>query len=176
MPDIVLSVSLTTRPPRVGEVDGRDYRFVSDAEFERIRGEGGLLEWAKVHDHLYGTPASPCVARMHNGQDVLLDIDVQGTGQIKQRHLDSVGIFLLPPSWEALEERLRSRGTDGSDRIGQRLQSAKEEVRQIGLYDYVVINEEIGRTAETVLAIIRSERQRVSRLRNVTVHLWDSKN
>jgi guanylate kinase len=174
VPDMVLSLSYTTRPPRAGEVDGKDYRFVSEAEFRAVERNGGFVEWALVHGDLYGTPEQPLSEKIREGRDMLLDIDVQGTRQIKQRYPDSVAIFLLPPSQRALEDRLRLRGTDMTDRIHERLQNAQAEIRQLQLYDFVVINEEIHLALEKVLAIICAERHRVSRLKSLRIPLWNS--
>lgn len=171
--DLSLSVSHTTRSPRPGEVDGRDYWFVTQAEFREVEGSGGFVESATVHGDLYGTPRKPLEECIQNGRDLLLDIDVQGARQIKQRYPDSVAIFLLPPSEQALAERLRMRGTDMDRRIQERLENAKAEIEQIPMYDFVVPNEDIDVALQKVVAIICAERQRVSRFKNLRLFHGD---
>ena len=136
---------------------------------------GGFLESAVVHGDFYGTPKPGLMKTVREGMDVLLDIDVQGARQIKRRFPDSVAIFLLPPSKRVLEERLRQRGTDLTDRIEKRLQNAESEIKQIRFYDFVVVNREIDLALEKVLAIISAERQRVSRVKNLRRLSWNSR-
>jgi len=159
----VPSVSVTTRPPRGGERDGVDYFFVTGEEFERRRGAGELLEWAEVHGNLYGTPVAFVAASLAEGVNVVLEIDIQGGMNVKKRYPDAVLIFLLPPSFEALKERLKGRATDEEAVIRRRLENAKCELRLFNAYDYVVINDDIGRCTDDCLAIIRAEALRHER-------------
>jgi guanylate kinase len=165
--NLLLSISYTTRAPRPGEVEGRDYHFISQEHFVRLREAEAFAEWAQVHDALYGTARAPLDEALTRGQDFLLDIDVQGARQIKTHYPEAVSVFVLPPSWQELEKRLRSRGTDREDVIARRLQRAREEAKAFGRYDYWVVNEHIDRAVALLQAIIEAERARVSRLREV---------
>jgi guanylate kinase len=138
--DIALSVSATTRPPRAGERDGVDYRFVDDATFDAMIADGALLEWA--------------------GHDVILEIDVQGAAQVRNQAPDAVLILLEPPSLEVLEERLRGRGTEDDRSIAERLAAAQRELEQAGWFDHVVVNDDVDRAADRVAAIIEASRTR----------------
>lgn len=160
---LVRSVSLTTRPPRPGEVEGRDYRFVTIPRFEELRDEGKLLEWARVHGHLYGTEEAWVDERLAAGEDVLLEIDVQGGMSVKERRPGAVLVFLLPPSRGELERRLRGRGTDREADLRRRLENASAELAAAPRYDYLVVNDDRGRCADDVLRIVESERLRASR-------------
>jgi len=166
-PDLSLSVSFTTRNRRRGEVAGRDYHFISAAEFNKMRRKGAFAEWAKVHGFYYGTPRAPLERTVRRGMDVLLDIDVQGAGKIKRAFPDAVSVFIVPPSWRELKKRLSRRGTDGSETIRKRLMNARREIREIMRYDYYVVNQEIGKALEELKAILRAERAKVFR-----VKLW----
>lgn len=158
------SVSYTTRQPRSGEVAGQAYHFVTEAEFERLRQADAFVEWAQVHGALYGTAHAVLDDALARGRDLLLDIDVQGARQIKDRYPHAVAIFILPPSWQELERRLRGRGTDSAQTIAERLARGRQEARQLVWYDYCVVNEQLKETEADLLAIIRAERARVSRL------------
>jgi guanylate kinase len=160
---IAMSVSATTRPPRPGEVDGRDYHFVSDAKFDELVGEGAFLEWATVFGNRYGTLKSEVVKVIENGRDVLLDIDWQGTQQLKQVDPDIVRVFILPPSMEELERRLRHRGTDGEDVIRRRMERASNEISHWAEYDYVLINNNADKCRELVHNILKAERLKAAR-------------
>jgi guanylate kinase len=160
---IAMSVSATTRPPRPGEVDGRDYHFVSDARFDELVGEGAFLEWATVFGNRYGTLKSEVVKVIENGRDVLLDIDWQGTQQLKQVDPDIVRVFILPPSMEELERRLRHRGTDGEDVIRRRMERAANEISHWAEYDYVLINNNADKCRELVHNILKAERLKAAR-------------
>ena len=157
-PDIVLSVSATTRAPRPTERDGVDYVFVSDATFDRMVEEGELLEWAEIVGHRSGTPAGPVEDAMAAGRDVLLEIDVQGAGWVRRRRPDAVLIFLAPPSLEELERRLRSRGTEGEEALARRLARARDELAERGRFDHVVVNDDLDRAVAEVEAILGSAR------------------
>lgn len=163
-PEIKLSVSCTTRGRRPGEVNGRDYRFLSDAEFARLRRQGEFAEWAKVHDYFYGTPKKPLERCVRAGRDILLDIDVQGSRQIKKACPQAVSIFLLPPSLRELKRRLATRGTDGKETIRRRLANAQGEIGEIIHYDYFVVNREVQEAVRSLSAIVEAERARISRV------------
>jgi len=162
VPGLTYSVSYTTRPPRPGEVDGVDYRFVTREQFLEMVKKGEFLEWAEVHGDLYGTPKGALSPPA--GNDVILDIDPQGARQVKELKPDAVLIFLLPPSLEELERRLRERKKDPEEAIRQRLINAKKELEQIGLYDYTVVNDEVEKALQYLSAIILAERSRTPRV------------
>lgn len=156
-PWIVRSVSLTTRAPRPGDVDGEHYHFVSPGEFAARREAGGLLEWAEVHGNLYGTEAEQVDRQLDGGNSVLLEIDVQGGRSVKEARSGAVLIFLLPPSDEILETRLRGRGTDEEGVILKRLANARKELESAAHYDYTVKNDDLEGCVSEVLAIIAAE-------------------
>ena len=153
-----LSVSVTTRSPRQTETPGRDYHFVSEAEFRRMAERGELLEWAEVFGHLSGTPGAWVGERRGQGKDVLLEIDVEGARQVKEREPDAVLILLSPPDIEELKRRLRGRATESDEWIEKRLAKATWELSQRDLFDHVVVNDELERAAGQVAAIIASTR------------------
>jgi guanylate kinase len=153
-PDLAYSVSCTTREPRPGEVEGRDYRFVSEAEFDRLAAEGAFLEWAEVFGHRYGTLEAPIREALARGRDVVLEIDVQGARAVRDRLPEAVLIFLEPPSEEELARRLRSRRTEPERELARRLAGAREELAQRGWFDHVVVNDRVDRAAREVAAII----------------------
>ena len=159
-----MSISVTTRPIRPGETDGLDYRFTDRAGFEAMVEGGEFLEWAEVFGHFYGTPKAQIKAGLKEGQDFLFDIDWQGTQQLYQRmETDVVRVFLLTPSIEALEQRLRSRGTDSDDVIRDRMARARAEISHWDGYDYVVVNDDMDACFTEVHAILRAERLRRAR-------------
>ena len=160
---IAMSVSATTRPMRPGEVDHRDYHFVSDAEFERMVANGEFLEWAHVFGHRYGTLKREVVKTIEGGCDVLLDIDWQGTQQLKQVDPDIVRVFILPPSMEELERRLTARGTDSDEVIQKRMDRAAAEISHWAEYDYVLINNDAEKCRELVHNILKAERLKATR-------------
>ena len=168
-----LSVSCTTRPPRAGEQDGRDYIFVDQAEFARRRDAGDFVEWAQVFEHFYATPRGPLDAAIATGRDVLLDVDIQGARAISKTYpADAVGIFVVPPSFAVLEQRLRARGTDSDAQIKRRLDRVREEIaagRDTNVYDYLIVNEDRDRAARDLRAVIGAERCRIGR--RALVHL-----
>ncbi len=156
---IGMSVSVTTRAMRPGEIDGRDYHFVDQVTFDRMVENEEFLEWAKVFGNCYGTPKAQIKAGLKAGQDFLFDIDWQGTQQLYQRmETDVVRVFLLPPSISELEHRLRSRGTDSDEVIAARMDRARFEISHWDGYDYVVVNDDIGECYEKVLTILQAER------------------
>jgi guanylate kinase len=159
-----ISVSVTTRAPRNGEIDGVAYHFVGSQRFEEMKKQGAFAEWAEVHGSRYGTPRDTIDRAIAEGRDLLLDIDVQGAQQLKAAYPEAVSVFLLPPSPEHLERRLRARGTDDSAAVRNRLANACGEVRALPSYDYLIVNEDLGAALDAFLSIVRAERIRMSRL------------
>ena len=164
-PEMRLSISATTRPPRPGEVHGRNYYFMTREEFERLAGEGGFLEWAPIYGNLYGTPAGPVRDMLDRGEDVILEIDVQGGLQVKERFPGAILIFVTAPSRSVLESRLTGRGTDNPEEIKKRLLWVDTELGFMSKYDYVVINENIAETIAKIRCILVAERSRSIRFR-----------
>lgn len=157
--DIVLSISVTTRPRRRNESNGIDYHFIEKHEFERLRNEGELLEHAQVFDNFYGTPAAPVREQLSQGRDVLFDVDWQGHRQlVENARGDLVSIFILPPSYEELHRRLQARAMDSEEVIRRRMEKAPEEISHWGDYDYVLINDDVDETLATVQGIVEVER------------------
>ena len=157
VPRLARSVSVTTRPPRPGEREGRDYRFVSRAVFQRLRRTGQLLEWAKVHGAYYGTPKHPVIGALARGRSIILSIDVQGARQIRRAlGRRAVLVFLLPPSMEQLRRRLQRRRTETPEAMHRRLQAAKREVACARWYDYAVVNNRLQHTILAMQAIVRA--------------------
>jgi len=162
--EVTISVSATTRPKRPGEIDDVDYHFVDDSEFDRMVESGDFAEWAYVFDHRYGSPKEPIKEALKIGHDILFDIDWQGTQQLRGAFgTDLVRIFVLPPSMQELERRLRSRGTDSEDVIESRMRRAASEIGHWGEYDYVLINEDMDECLQEVRTIIEAERLRRDR-------------
>lgn len=155
-PQLVQSVSNTTRAPRPGEVDGRDYHFVEASRFDEMIAEGDLCEWAEVHGHRYGTSMSRVRLARETHRGVVFVIDVQGARQVKAAIPDAVAVFVLPPSWEALESRLRGRGTEREEVIQRRLRNAREEVAHYGLFDYLIINDDLATAIDELKGIARA--------------------
>ncbi|MBN9526297.1 MAG: guanylate kinase [Alphaproteobacteria bacterium] len=154
-----LSISVTTRASRPGEVDGVDYRFISDAEFQRMAAHDELLEHARVFDHHYGTPRTEVANRLARGHDVLFDIDWQGTQQLRQKMRDDlVSVFILPPSTAELERRLKTRAQDSAEVVAKRMAKAADEISHWAEYDYIVVNDDFDRCLANVMAILRAER------------------
>ena len=167
--DLGYSVSCTTRAPRPGEVEGRDYYFLSRAEFERKRDRGEFAESAQVHGNMYGTLRSEVERVLGHGKHVIMDIDVQGAQQFTRAFPMSVTIFVLPPSADVLLERLRQRQTESKDELVRRLQSALQELQAVDLYQYIVVNDDLEKAVYNVAAIIDAEvssRERVAGLRH----------
>jgi len=159
-----MSVSVTTRPMRPGEVDGRDYHFTNEAEFRTRVADEAFLEWAEVFSNLYGTPRAAVVQGLEAGQDFLFDVDWQGAQQLSQRAgADVVSVFLLPPSVAELEHRLRSRGTDSEEVIRGRMDRAKAEMSHWSEYDYVVVNDDVEACFEKVHTLLKAERLKRTR-------------
>ena len=164
-PGISLSISVTTRKPRPGEAEGRDYYFVDDKRFAGMRDGGQLLEWARVFDHFYGTPREAVETAISAGRDVLFDIDWQGTQQLaeKMQH-DLVRVFILPPSGTTLEARLRTRAQDPPEIVARRMAEASAEISHWAEYDYVIVNADLEESIDGLKAILRAERLRRERL------------
>ncbi|HEY8064035.1 MAG TPA: guanylate kinase [Methylosinus sp.] len=159
--DLTLSISVTTRPRRSSEVDGIHYFFISKARFESMRDNGELLEWAEVHGNYYGTPRGPVDEILGEGRDALFDIDYQGTQQVREKMgVDTVTVFILPPSMKELRARLERRAEDSREAIERRLENARNEIQRWKQYDYVLVNDDLQRSFDDLLAILRAERQR----------------
>ena len=156
-PDLRYSVSYTTRPPRTGEQEGQDYFFISADEFKNNIRRNTWAEWAEVHDHFYGTSAEFIDRHLSQGHDILLDIDVSGARQILARYPESITIFILPPTFETLKQRLIKRGTDSAQTIARRLKNAEMEIAQKGLYKNIIINDRLPDTIEALAAIIKDK-------------------
>jgi guanylate kinase len=161
MPALHFSVSWTTRPPRLGEKLGQDYRFVSLPRFEKKRTDGAFLEWAKVHEAYYGTPLLPIQQWLRKGEDVLLDIDIQGARTVKKKIPQAIAIFILPPSGQTLRKRLLDRQTDSPSTIRIRLKNAENELQAVKDFDYAVVNQELASAVESLKTIIKAARFRV---------------
>jgi len=158
-PNLRLSVSVTTRAPREGEVDGREYYFITRERYMELLEEGGLLEHASVYGKtLYGTPRQPVIDWLEEGIDVVLEIDVQGAFQVRENYPDSILIFILPPSMEELEQRIRGRGSETEEALATRLGEAQHEIDQADRYDYRVVNGDLQQAIEDVQQIIQQER------------------
>jgi len=163
VPDLSYSVSYTTRAPRNGEVDGREYFFVNRQEFQSMVAADAFLEWANVHGNLYGTAKKQVVNETSAGHDIVLEVDVQGAASVRKLGLDSVSIFILPPSLETLRQRLIARGADSPEELAVRLNNAPEELKQYVTFDYIIFNDQIERASTQLAAIISAERARRSR-------------
>ena len=164
VPGLTFSISYTTRPPRPSETDGVDYIFISRAEFERRLGHGEFLEYAEVFGNYYGTNRATFEKAADEGRDLVLDIDVQGARQLKVAIPEAISIFVLPPSRDVLEQRLRARSQDTEEVIRRRLKGAAEEVRNYTQYDYVLINRELEDSAARLTSIVKAERLRKARM------------
>ncbi len=163
-PEVRMSISATTRPKRPGEVEGVDYHFVEDAEFDRLIAAGEFVEWAPVFGYRYGTPKAPVKDALRDGRDILFDIDWQGTQQLHSAMgEDLVRIFILPPSMAELERRLRERGTDSEEVVGDRMRRASGEISHWAEYDYVLVNAAMDDCLEQVRTIVAAERLKRSR-------------
>ena len=156
--DTCFSTSVTTRAPRPGEVDGREYFFVTREEYDSMVENDELLEHAEYVDNGYGTPKSYVEKKLHDGVNVILDIEVQGARQVKNKKPDAVTIFVVPPTLSELERRLRGRGTESEETINARLERARQEYREADFYDYIIINDDVEKAADDLSAIINAER------------------
>jgi guanylate kinase len=161
---VKFSVSYTTRKPRAGEVEGRDYCFVSEPDFRRMADRGDFAEWAPVHGNFYGTTRTAVDGALSGGDDVLFDIDWQGGRQIKERYeKDAVMVWILPPSLEILEQRLRRRATDTSDVIERRLLMAKSELKEYGIYDYLIVNDDLDKAYDELRSVYKAAHVQIQR-------------
>ena len=163
VPELSYSISATTRSPRKGEQDGVNYYFLGREAFERMIEEGGFLEWAKVYDNYYGTPLKKIQERLEDGQDILLEIDTQGALKVMEKCPEGVFIFLLPPSMEELEHRIRGRGTESEESLAKRLGAARAEIGVGRRYKYVVVNDQVKRAVEKIRGILTAEHCRVEK-------------
>ncbi len=161
--NLTYSISMTTRKPRVGEVDGEDYYFVTREEFEKRIAEGKFLEYAEFVGNYYGTPMDKVEENIAAGKEVVLEIEVEGAKQVKAKKNDAVFVFIAPPSFAALHDRLRRRGTEAPEIINERLAKARRELKLINDYDYIVINDDVDNAANRIMAIIRAEHARTKR-------------
>ena len=168
VPDLKLSVSYTTRPPRPIEKDGKDYFFVTESKFRDMIQQEAFAEWAQVHGHSYGTPKKALLASLESGQDVLLNIDSQGAMQLKRCFPQAVFVYLLPPSFKTLKARLMERAADPSEVIHQRLKKATEEIRNYSAYSYLIVNDDLKKAIDDLRAIIQAERLRI----HLVDHAW----
>ncbi len=162
--NLTFSTSVTTRPPRPGEVDGSSYDFVTRDHFLRLRDNGELLEWAEVFGHFYGTSRAVLERAQKAGRDLILDIDVQGASQLKEKLPEAVTIFILPPSRKELEVRLRNRSSDPDEVISRRLSAATKEVENFGFYDYVLVNDQLEASFDRLRSVLVAERCRQKRM------------
>ncbi len=165
--DIKVSISATTRKPRDGEQDGKDYYFLTKEEFLETVENGGMLEYVKYCGNYYGTPKAPVDSWLDEGKSVVLEIEVKGEEKIKKQNPEAVSIFILPPSFSILEERLRKRNTDSDEAILERLKTAKDEVKKAYDYDYVVINDTLENCYKSIFNIIESEKMKSWRMKNI---------
>lgn len=156
-PDLVLSVSATTRPARQGEVHGKDYIFLNRQEFLGMRDRGEFLEWAEVYKNLYGTPREQVERNLASGRSTLLELDIQGAQSVKRTRPDAILIFIEPPSLDDLYKRLKGRGTEDAETMSRRIQAAYEEMKIRGTYEHIVVNDEVRRAADELLRIIEQE-------------------
>jgi guanylate kinase len=161
-PSVGLSVSYTTRPAREGEIDGKHYHFVEHEAFEAMIANGDFLEYAEVYGNYYGTSSGWIRSRLAEGRDILLEIDWQGARQVRKAFPDAVGIFVVPPSIEELERRLRGRATDSEEVIARRLASARKEIDMLSEYDYTVLNDNFERARTDLISIVRAQRLRTA--------------
>ncbi len=163
--DIIVSVSKTTRPPRAGEVNGKNYSFVSRDEFLDLIKRNGFIEYAKVYGNYYGTPRDFVEENIQKGRDVLLEIDIQGALQVKEKYKEGVFIFILPPSMEELRSRITKRGTEGAKEIMRRFEAAYKEINYVSRYNYYIINDHVKIAANKLCSIITAEKCRVDRFK-----------
>ena len=163
VPNLSYSVSFTTRAPRNGEVNGREYFFITPERFEEMVAANEFLEWAHVHSKLYGTSRQQVTREIAEGRDIILEVDVQGAASVRALMADSVSIFILPPSFEVLKQRLEARGTDSPEELDLRLRNAPMELKDYSAFQYVILNDDLDRAANQMTAIVHAERARLSR-------------
>jgi guanylate kinase len=163
LPDIKFTVSHTTRSPRAGEINGEDYFFVSEAEFNAMRERGGFLEWAQINRNFYGTAFDSVKASHQKGQDFILELDVQGAESLRELKYPAIYVFILPPSLEVLKSRLKNRGTESEEKINLRLETGLQEIKKCLTYDYILTNREVEETVDNLISIINAEKCRTDR-------------
>jgi guanylate kinase len=163
VPNLSYSVSYTTRAPRPTEVNGREYFFIDKGSFDKMVSGGMFLEWAQVHENFYGTAVSQIVDETAAGGDIVLEVDVQGAASVRKLKLDAVSIFIVPPSYDILKERLLTRGTDTAEQLEVRMRNAPNELRQFTQFDYVIVNDDVEKAAGQISSIIYAERARCKR-------------
>lgn len=174
--NLVYSVSMTTRQPRNGEIDGVDYYFVNQEQFQSQIDNGNLLEYATFVGNFYGTPKDKIEQELDKGNEVVLEIEVNGAMQVKEKMPEAVFIFIAPPSFSALENRLYTRGTESAETIKERLQKASREIKLANQYDYIVINDTVDNAADRIMAIIRAEHAKCDRALEGYYKLMEEKN
>ena len=163
---IKLSISATTRKPRTGEVHGVNYFFIDKEEFKKMIEQGEFLEYAQIYDNFYGTPKSAIMETLEKGQDVILEIEMQGARQVKEVYPEGIFVFVLPPSLEELKNRIVGRGTETAEEIEKRFSCAFEEIKQIDDYDYFIVNQDVEKSVKELESIISSEKNKVTRYKN----------
>ena len=173
--NVHLAISHTTRTPRNGEIDGKHYYFVNTDTFEEMIGEGAFIEHARVHDQYYGTSMKEIERLRQSNFDVILEIDVQGAEQIRRLLPESIGIFILPPSWGVLEQRLNNRGTESADSIALRLKNSRYEIEQASLFDYLVVNDDLQQAVDNINHIIAASRFRQTNNADALISLLQSR-
>jgi guanylate kinase len=171
VPDLKLSISYTTRPPRPIEKDGKDYFFITDSKFREMVEQNAFAEWAQVHGHSYGTPKEALLSAVDSGQAILLNIDSQGAMQLKKSFSQAVFVYLLPPSFETLKARLTDRASDPAEVINKRLEKAAEEIRNYSAYSYLIVNDDLKKAVDDLRAIIQAERLKV----HLVDHAWTAR-
>ena len=174
LPGVEFSVSATTRARREGETNGEDYHFLSQAEFLELRESGELLEWAEVYGNFYGTPRGPVEAALDEGRSILLEIDVQGARQVREKLPQAVLVFVLPPSLEAIEERLRGRSTDSEEIIARRVSEAMVQISACGEFDYLVVNDNLEEAHKVFQSVLISEMCRTERRESLVAQMTQS--
>jgi guanylate kinase len=174
LPDLALSRSYTSRPARGGESNGVDYNFITRPRFQEMIAADEFLEWAEVFGNLYGTCASDVEGHVAGGRDIVLVIDVQGARQVRLRYQNTVGVFVLPPSFETLEQRLRGRSKDPEEAMQRRLQTARDEVAAFSEYDYVIVNDELEACVDRLRSIVLAERAKLPCIRHEAERIVDT--
>lgn len=175
-PNLNYSISATTRQPRTGEVNGVNYWFQSSEQFKSMIESGGLLEWAEVYGNFYGTPRHYVTELLDHGKDVVLEIDIQGAMQIKEKFAQGVLVYIIPPSLDELANRIYKRGTDSLESIKKRLNCVNDELSYVNNYDYVIVNDEVSQAVKKVQTILSAERYRVSRNQELIQCIYKSNN
>ena len=174
VPDLSYSVSYTTRNPRPGEMNGREYFFVSPQDFRQMVEDNEFLEWAYVHGKMYGTSRAQVANEIDCGRDIILEVDVQGAASVRKLISDAASVFILPPSFKVLRERLVARGTDSEEELELRLRNAPEELKDYSTFDYVIINDDIERASAQLASVVYAERARLERQQPYVQHVVEA--